>query len=165
MCRYNKEVNINTQVIQPISKVMDVLSSDRQATAQQRAGRAGRVTQGYCFRLYTEEEFVKLEKREKPEVQRLLLCDTVLLTRQLGIQNVVNEMGSDTQLDTFDLPSEISSSRYYISCQILMLLDALGSYVFHLSCPDSSNQTITPRGLLISQIPVDSQLGRFDLSI
>lgn len=39
---------------------------------------------------------MKLEKREKPEVQRLLLCDTVLLTRQLGIQNVVNEMGSDT---------------------------------------------------------------------
>ena len=31
---------------------------------------------------------MKLEKREKPEVQRLLLCDTVLLTRQLGIQNV-----------------------------------------------------------------------------
>ena len=76
---------------------------------------------------------MKLEKREKPEVQRLLLCDTVLLTRQLGIQNVRIEEESDGQLDTFDLPSEISSARYYISCQILLLLDALGLNSSHFS--------------------------------
>ena len=70
------------------------------------------------------------------------------------------------------MPSEISSSRYYISCRILLFLDALGRKIefglfilfillfcyFHYRL-ESSNQTITPRGLLISQLPVDSQLG------
>ena len=70
------------------------------ATAQQRAGRAGRFTQGYCFRLYTEEDYEKLEKREKPEVKRLLFCDTILLTRQLGIQNVSGECDNEFDNDS-----------------------------------------------------------------
>lgn len=123
---YNKTVNMNTQVIQPISKVGVVWRSDSQATAQQRAGRAGRFTQGQCYRLMTEEDYEKLEKRGKPEVMRLLLCEAILLTRQLGIQNVVLGQGRDAQLDTFDLPSEISSSRYYIALKVLNLLDTLG---------------------------------------
>ena len=56
-------------------------------SAQQRAGRAGRFTKGACYRLMTEDDYEKLEKRDKPEVMRLLLCESILLTRQLGIQN------------------------------------------------------------------------------
>lgn len=126
---YNKTVNMNTQVIQPISKVGVVGRSDSQATAQQRAGRAGRFTQGQCYRLMTEEDYEKLEKRGKPEVMRLLLYEAILLTRQLGIQNVIVRQGRDAQLDTFDLPSEISSSRYYIALKVLNLLDTLGCFV------------------------------------
>lgn len=58
----------------------------------------------------------------------------------------------------FDLPSEISSSRYYISCQILYLLGTL----------DVPSYTINTRGILVSQIPVDTHLGRsssFDSSL
>ncbi|CBK22886.2 uncharacterized protein [Blastocystis hominis] len=121
-----------------------------QASAEQRAGRAGRFTQGSCFRLYTEEGFASLKKRSDPEVKRLLLCDTILLTRQLGIQNVsLLFLSLHTQLDTFDLPSEISSSRYSISCQILNILNTL----------DLPSYTINPRGILVSQIPVDTHLG------
>ena len=36
----------------------------------------------------TEDDYEKLEKRDKPEVMRLLLCESILLTRQLGIQTV-----------------------------------------------------------------------------
>ena len=88
MNSYDKNVNMNTFVIQPISKVYLFIHSSFQAAAEQRAGRAGRFTDGSCFRLYTEEDYQKLEKRSKPEVKRLLLNDTILLTRQLGIQNV-----------------------------------------------------------------------------
>ena len=77
----------------------------------------------------TEEDYEKLEKRGKPEVMRLLLCEAILLTRQLGIQNVIVRQGRDAQLDTFDLPSEISSSRYYIALKVLNLLDTLGCFV------------------------------------
>ena len=51
----------------------------------------------------------------------------------------------------FDLPSEISSSRYYISCQILYLLGTL----------DVPSYTINTRGILVSQIPVDTHLASF----
>ena len=88
MYRFDKNVNMNTFIIQPISKVYLFIYLLFQAAAEQRAGRAGRFTEGSCFRLYTEEDYQKLEKRSKPEVKRLLLNDTILLTRQLGIQNV-----------------------------------------------------------------------------
>lgn len=95
-CSYNKTVNMNTQVIQPISKVRVASLTHAQATAQQRAGRAGRFTKGQCYRLMTEDDYEKLEKRDKPEVMRLLLCEAILLTRQLGIQNVLQQHRNET---------------------------------------------------------------------
>jgi ATP-dependent RNA helicase DHX8/PRP22 len=44
---YNPKLGMDTLVVSPIS----------QASARQRAGRAGRTGPGKCFRLYTEEAF------------------------------------------------------------------------------------------------------------
>lgn len=46
---YNPRVRVESLLVSPISK----------ASAQQRAGRAGRTRPGKCFRLYTEEAFKK----------------------------------------------------------------------------------------------------------
>lgn len=52
-----------------------------QATAKQRAGRAGRNRPGKCYRLYTEEDYLKLDKAPVPEIQRhVSLPCTVLIT-------------------------------------------------------------------------------------
>ncbi|NXI25209.1 DHX16 helicase, partial [Sterrhoptilus dennistouni] len=56
-----------------------------QASANQRAGRAGRVAPGKCFRLYTAWAFQhELEESPVPEIQRADLGSLVLLLKSLG---------------------------------------------------------------------------------
>ncbi|CAD6190390.1 unnamed protein product [Caenorhabditis auriculariae] len=59
-----------------------------QASAEQRAGRAGRIRPGKAFRLYSEEECKKLLPGTVPEIQRCHLAPVVLQLKALGIQNV-----------------------------------------------------------------------------
>ena len=60
-----------------------------QASAQQRAGRAGRIRAGKCYRLYPESEFHKLRVDTVPEMQRTHMAAVVLQLRAMGIQNVL----------------------------------------------------------------------------
>ncbi|KAL8436579.1 hypothetical protein ACSSS7_001611 [Eimeria intestinalis] len=53
-----------------------------QANAQQRAGRAGRVTEGLCLRLYEREEFDAMQNSETPELHRQALDNQKLLVQQ-----------------------------------------------------------------------------------
>lgn len=68
------------------SPAHDVCSSSRpQASANQRAGRAGRVAAGKCFRLYTAWAFKhEMEETTVPEIQRTNLGNVVLLLKSLG---------------------------------------------------------------------------------
>jgi pre-mRNA-splicing factor ATP-dependent RNA helicase DHX15/PRP43 len=64
---YNPRVRVESLLVSPISK----------ASAQQRAGRAGRTRPGKCFRLYTEKDFMKeLEEQTHPEVISATLCSS-----------------------------------------------------------------------------------------
>ena len=66
---YNPRIRVESLLVSPISK----------ASAQQRAGRAGRTRPGKCFRLYTEEAFQKeLIEQSYPEILRSNLSSTVL---------------------------------------------------------------------------------------
>lgn len=56
-----------------------------QASATQRAGRAGRTAPGRCLRLYTRREFASWPEVAVPEIQRLELAETLLLLRGLGL--------------------------------------------------------------------------------
>ncbi|KAF4520740.1 hypothetical protein B566_EDAN004860 [Ephemera danica] len=57
-----------------------------QASADQRAGRAGRVRPGKAYRLYTEEEYLGLSAATTPEMQRSELSGAVLQLMALGIE-------------------------------------------------------------------------------
>ncbi|KAJ1490181.1 P-loop containing nucleoside triphosphate hydrolase protein [Baffinella frigidus] len=59
------------------------------AQAQQRTGRAGRVSAGKCFRLFTEEAFEELQASAVPEIKRCRLSGTVLQLKIMGIDNLV----------------------------------------------------------------------------
>lgn len=73
---YNPRIRVESLLVSPISK----------ASAQQRAGRAGRTRPGKCFRLYTEKDFMKeLEEQTHPEILRSNLSNTVLELMKLGI--------------------------------------------------------------------------------
>ena len=73
---YRPRTRIESLRVTPISK----------ASAEQRAGRAGRTGPGKCFRLYTEQYFEKLEEQNCPEILRCNLSGIVLVMKKLGIQ-------------------------------------------------------------------------------
>jgi len=65
---YNPRIRVESLLVSPISK----------ASAQQRAGRAGRTQPGKCFRLYTEKAFGELQPQTYPEILRSNLGSVVL---------------------------------------------------------------------------------------
>lgn len=78
---YNPRIRVESLLVSPISK----------ASAQQRAGRAGRTRPGKCYRLYTEGAFKKeLIEQTYPEILRSNLASTVLELKKLGIDDLVH---------------------------------------------------------------------------
>ena len=78
---YNPRNGLESLVVTPVS----------QASAQQRAGRAGRVAPGKCFRLYTSWAYShELDAQTVPEVQRTNLGSVVLLLKSLGIDDMIH---------------------------------------------------------------------------
>ncbi|OAJ41460.1 hypothetical protein, variant 1 [Batrachochytrium dendrobatidis JEL423] len=80
MRAYNPKSGIESLSVQPIS----------QASANQRAGRAGREAPGFCYRLYTEASYNGLSKETEPEIMRCNLANVLLLLKASGINDVVN---------------------------------------------------------------------------
>jgi ATP-dependent helicase HrpB len=64
------------------------LATISRASAQQRAGRAGRVRAGRCIRLYSETHYHAMAAFELPEVQRVDLAQTVLTLHAWGRRDV-----------------------------------------------------------------------------
>lgn len=75
---YNPTTNIETLAKTPVS----------QASATQRAGRAGRTRAGKCYRLYPSTAFNDLPRTTPPEIQRSNLAPMILQLKALGIDNV-----------------------------------------------------------------------------
>lgn len=86
-----------------------------QASARQRAGRAGRTQPGKCFRLMTEETFKALKCHTPPEIQRTDLCAVILQLKALGIDDVAR----------FDFLSSPSSEAMIYGLEILYSLGAM----------------------------------------
>nr|GLL36796.1 probable pre-mRNA-splicing factor ATP-dependent RNA helicase DEAH5 [Ipomoea trifida] len=78
---YNPKQGLDSLVITPIS----------QASAKQRAGRAGRTGPGKCYRLYTESAFHnEMSPTSIPEIQRINLGMTVLNMKAMGINDLLS---------------------------------------------------------------------------
>ena len=68
-----------------------VVTPISQASARQRAGRAGRTGPGRCYRLYTEDAFKnEMLPTSVPEIQRTNLSTTVLILKAMGINDLIN---------------------------------------------------------------------------
>ncbi|KAK9450630.1 P-loop containing nucleoside triphosphate hydrolase protein [Limtongia smithiae] len=125
---YNPRIRVESLLVSPISK----------ASAQQRAGRAGRTRPGKCFRLYTEESFKKeLHEQSYPEVLRSNLSSTVLELKKLGIDDLVH-------FDFMDPPAPETMMR---------ALEELN----YLACLNDDGD-LTPLGRLASEFPLDPML-------
>jgi ATP-dependent helicase HrpB len=78
VARFDPHRGINTLLIEKISA----------ASADQRAGRAGRTAPGVCVRLWTEREHAQRAPQELPEVKRLDLAEVVLTLKASGIDDI-----------------------------------------------------------------------------
>jgi pre-mRNA-splicing factor ATP-dependent RNA helicase DHX15/PRP43 len=127
---YNPRIRVESLLVTPISK----------ASAQQRAGRAGRTKPGKAFRLYTENAFKKeLIEQTYPEILRSNLSSVVLHLKKLGIDDLVH-------FDFMDPPAPETLMR---ALELLNYLDALD---------DEGNMTKT--GHIMSEFPLDPQLAK-----
>ncbi|KAK7934439.1 hypothetical protein WMY93_005335 [Mugilogobius chulae] len=119
-----------------------------QASANQRAGRAGRTEPGHCYRLYSSAVFGDFSLFSEAEITRRPVEDLVLQMKDLNIDKVVN----------FPFPTSPSTEALVAAEQILISLGALqeppqtGSVKemerARLSCP------ITPLGRAMASFPV-----------
>lgn len=73
--RHDSQRGINTLRVEPISR----------ASAEQRAGRAGRTAPGVCLRLWTQMEHHQRRERDEPEIRRIELSEPLLHLAALGI--------------------------------------------------------------------------------
>ncbi|KAI3972098.1 hypothetical protein MKW92_038285, partial [Papaver armeniacum] len=78
---YNPKQGLDSLIITPIS----------QASAKQRAGRAGRTGPGKCYRLYTESAYRnEMSPSSIPEIQRINLGSTTLQMKAMGINDLLS---------------------------------------------------------------------------
>lgn len=115
-----------------------------QASARQRAGRAGRVQSGKCYRLYTEKYFMKaMDSSTPPEVLRSNLTGFILTLKALGVDNILS-------FHLLDLPSIDSLSHGLESLYALGALD------------DQTN--LTTLGMSMSAFPTEPRVSKMLLT-
>uniref|UniRef100_A0A8C7SBD5 RNA helicase n=1 Tax=Oncorhynchus mykiss TaxID=8022 RepID=A0A8C7SBD5_ONCMY len=103
---YNARTGMESLIVTPCSR----------ASANQRAGRAGRVAAGKCFRLYTAWAFKhEMEESTVPEIQRTDLGNVVLLLKSLGINDLIH----------FDFMDPPPHETLVLALEQLYALDAL----------------------------------------
>jgi len=140
--RYDANRGINTLLIEKIS----------QASAEQRAGRAGRTAPGRCLRLWSRAEHDERAPRELPEIKRLDLAEVVLTLKAAGV-------GDLRQFRWLEKPDEISLTH---AEELLEDLGALKS----VPQPSTLNPqlSITPIGRKLLAFPLHPRYSRMLLA-
>ncbi|MBN9100890.1 MAG: ATP-dependent RNA helicase HrpA [Pseudonocardia sp.] len=127
--RYSRRLKVQRLPIEKVS----------QASANQRAGRCGRVADGICIRLYAEDDFDARPLFTDPEILRTNLASVVL-------QMISLELGEITEFP-FVEPPDVRSVNDGIA-----LLQELGAL--------DGRSELTPVGRQLAALPVDPRLGR-----
>ncbi|XP_030438269.1 probable ATP-dependent RNA helicase DHX37 [Gopherus evgoodei] len=119
-----------------------------QASANQRAGRAGRTEPGHCYRLYSSAVFSDFEKFSPPEITRRPVEDLILQMKALNIEKVIN----------FPFPTPPPTEALAAAEELLIALGALKEplktgrlkelQIAKLSSP------ISPLGITMASFPV-----------
>ncbi|MDC8770791.1 ATP-dependent RNA helicase HrpA [Paucibacter sp. hw8] len=130
--RYSYRNKVEQLQIEPVS----------QSSANQRAGRCGRVANGICIRLYDEKDYLARPRFTDPEILRSSLAGVILRMKTLGLG----------QVDDFPFieppPRKAIADGY-------QLLNELGAV-------DDANE-LTPMGKELGKLPLDPRVGRMIL--
>ncbi|TDE11891.1 ATP-dependent RNA helicase HrpA [Jiangella asiatica] len=135
--RYSNRTKVQRLPIEPVS----------QASARQRAGRCGRLSDGICIRLYSEDDFEARPTFTEPEILRTNLASVILQMTALGL-------GEVAAFPFLDPPDRRSIAD---GVNLLVELGALDP----TARDDKSRLTTVGRSL--SQLPIDPRLARMIL--
>ena len=128
--RYSRRLKVQRLPIEKVS----------QASANQRAGRCGRVADGICIRLYAEDDFDARPEFTDPEILRTNLASVIL-------QMIALDLGDLAAFPFVDKPDLRAVGDG------LALLNELGAL-------EHGQRTLTAVGRALSSLPVDPRLGR-----
>ena len=127
--RYNPRTRTKRLPVEAIS----------QSSANQRKGRSGRVQDGVCIRLYSEEDFLERPQYTQPEIQRANLAEVILRMKAYRLGDI----------ETFPFvnpPPPAAIQGGYLLLQELGALD--------------EKRELTQLGHDLSRLPIDPTLGR-----
>ncbi len=127
--RYSWRSKVEQLRIEPIS----------QASANQRAGRCGRLGPGVCIRLYAEQDFKQRPAFTDPEILRSSLAAVILRMKALRLDDV----------EAFPFVEPPTGRAIADGYQLLQELGAL----------DEQNR-LTPVGRVLAKLPVDPRVAR-----
>ncbi|WP_016595649.1 ATP-dependent RNA helicase HrpA, partial [Yersinia pestis] len=134
--RYSFRTKVQRLPIEPIS----------QASANQRKGRCGRVSDGICIRLYSEQDFLSRPEFTDPEILRTNLASVILQMTSLGLGDIAA------------FPFVEAPDKRNIQDGV-RLLEELGA----IQTASNGHQQLTPLGRQLAQLPVDPRLARMVL--
>lgn len=126
--RLDPRLGLNSLLLERISK----------ASANQRAGRAGRTQEGMCLRLWSEREHKLMAEFNTPEIERVELSSCVLQLLNWG----------ETDLDNFEWYSKPSANALKRAVDLLEQIDA------------TANGVLTNEGRLMAGLPLPPRLAR-----
>jgi len=129
MSRYNPRTRTRRLPVEPVS----------QSSANQRKGRAGRVQDGVCIRLYSEEDFQSRPPFTQPEIQRANLAEVILRMKAF-------RLGEIESFPFVNPPSPALIAGGYALLQELGAID--------------EKRELTPMGRDLARLPIDPTLGR-----
>ncbi|OMH24104.1 ATP-dependent RNA helicase HrpA [Tersicoccus phoenicis] len=124
-----------------------------QASANQRAGRCGRVADGICIRLYSEEDFEGRREFTDPEILRTNLAAVILQMAAMGIAEGPREVAAFPFVEP---PAERAiNDGVTLLRELGALAPARGS-----AAKPARGSGLTEVGRQLAQLPVDPRLGR-----
>jgi ATP-dependent helicase HrpA len=129
LSRYNPRTRTKRLPVEPVS----------QSSANQRAGRAGRIQNGICIRLYSEEEFQARPRFTTPEIQRANLAEVILRMKAF-------RLGEIERFPFLNPPTAAATRAGY------KLLQELGAL--------SDSNELTDTGHQLARLPIDPVPGR-----
>lgn len=132
--RYSPRGKLDRLHIEPVS----------QASADQRKGRCGRISEGTCFRLYSEADFESRPRYTDPEIRRAALAGVILRMLALGLGNIED-------FPFLEPPDPRAVADGWQQLSELGAVD-IGA--------DDGRRRLTPNGKLMARLPVDVKLAR-----
>ncbi|MDU6390757.1 MAG: ATP-dependent RNA helicase HrpA, partial [Pantoea sp.] len=135
--RYSYRTKVQRLPIEPIS----------QASANQRKGRCGRVSDGICIRLYSEDDFLSRPAFTDPEILRTNLASVILQMTALGLGDIAA------------FPFVEAPDKRNIQDGV-RLLEELGALTLN---DETGHYKLTSLGRQLAQLPVDPRLARMVL--